>query len=78
MKRRLWIIVATVVVLAVVGAGIGWLLGVDRLETVRAVNIGLVNEIAVMVVTTDSPVPRDVIAEIARSEGFLAGRAVSL
>jgi D-3-phosphoglycerate dehydrogenase / 2-oxoglutarate reductase len=36
------------------------------------------NEVAVMVVTTDSPVPRDVIAEIARSEGFLAGRAVSL
>jgi D-3-phosphoglycerate dehydrogenase len=36
------------------------------------------NEVAVMVVTTDSPVPRDVIDEIARSEGFLAGRAVSL
>jgi D-3-phosphoglycerate dehydrogenase / 2-oxoglutarate reductase len=36
------------------------------------------NEVAVMVVTTDSPVPRGVIDEIARSEGFLAGRAVSL
>jgi D-3-phosphoglycerate dehydrogenase len=36
------------------------------------------NEVAVMVVTTDSPVPRDVVEEIARSEGFLAGRAVSL
>jgi len=36
------------------------------------------NEVAVMVVTTDSPVPRDVIDEIARSDGFLAGRAVSL
>ncbi|MGN9911041.1 hypothetical protein ACTMTJ_26135 [Phytohabitans sp. LJ34] len=37
MKRRLWIIVATVVVLAVVGAGIGWHLGMDRLDTVRGV-----------------------------------------
>ena len=36
------------------------------------------NEVAVMVVTTDSPVPRDVVAEIAESDGFLAGRAVSL
>ena len=36
------------------------------------------NEIAVMVVTTDSPVPRDVIDAIASSDGFLAGRAVSL
>jgi D-3-phosphoglycerate dehydrogenase len=35
-------------------------------------------EVAVMVVTTDSPVPRDVVDEIARSDGFLAGRAVSL
>jgi D-3-phosphoglycerate dehydrogenase / 2-oxoglutarate reductase len=33
---------------------------------------------AVMVVTTDSPVPRDVVDQIARSDGFLAGRAVSL
>jgi len=32
----------------------------------------------VMVVTTDSPVPRDVVAAIAQSDGFLAGRAVSL
>jgi len=36
------------------------------------------NEIAVMVVTTDSPVPRDVVERIARSDGFLDGRAVSL
>jgi D-3-phosphoglycerate dehydrogenase / 2-oxoglutarate reductase len=36
------------------------------------------NEVAVMVVTTDSPVPRDIVAEIARTDGFLAGRAVSL
>ena len=39
---------------------------------------GRANEVAVMVVTTDSPVPRDTVAEIARSDGFLAGRAVSL
>ena len=31
-----------------------------------------------MVVTTDSPVPRGVVEEIAASDGFLAGRAVSL
>jgi D-3-phosphoglycerate dehydrogenase len=36
------------------------------------------NEVAVMVVTTDSAVPREAVAEIARSDGFLAGRAVSL
>ena len=36
------------------------------------------DEVAVMVVTTDSPVPRDVVEEIGRSEGFLAGRSVSL
>jgi D-3-phosphoglycerate dehydrogenase / 2-oxoglutarate reductase len=36
------------------------------------------NELAVMVVTTDSPVSRDVVEEIAASDGFLAGRAVSL
>jgi D-3-phosphoglycerate dehydrogenase len=36
------------------------------------------NEVAVMVVTTDSPVPREVVEEIAASDGFLAGRAVSL
>ncbi|MDQ7903014.1 hypothetical protein RB614_00580 [Phytohabitans sp. ZYX-F-186] len=35
--KRLWIIVTTVVVLAALGAGIGWYLGVDRLETVRGV-----------------------------------------
>ncbi len=39
---------------------------------------GRSDEVAVMVVTTDSPVPRDVVDEIARSDGFLAGRAVSL
>ena len=31
-----------------------------------------------MVVTTDSPVPREIVAEIAATDGFLAGRAVSL
>ena len=31
-----------------------------------------------MAVTTDSPVPRDVVDEIVRSDGFLGGRAVSL
>jgi D-3-phosphoglycerate dehydrogenase / 2-oxoglutarate reductase len=36
------------------------------------------DEVAVMVVTTDSPVPRDVVEQIARSDGFLDGRAVSL
>ena len=36
------------------------------------------NEVAVMVVTTDSPVPRAVVEQIAASDGFLAGRAVSL
>jgi hypothetical protein len=35
--KRLWIIITTVVVLAALGAGIGWYLGVDRLETVRGV-----------------------------------------
>jgi len=35
-------------------------------------------EVAVMVITTDSPVPRDIVDEIAASQGFLAGRAVSL
>ena len=39
---------------------------------------GRPNEVAVMVVTTDSPVPRAVVDEIAASQGFLAGRAVSL
>ena len=36
------------------------------------------NEVAVMVVTTDSPVPRDVVAGIAGTDGFLAGRSASL
>jgi len=35
-------------------------------------------DVAVMAVTTDSPVPRDVIEAIAGSEGFIAGRAVAL
>jgi D-3-phosphoglycerate dehydrogenase len=36
------------------------------------------DDVAVMVVTTDSAVPRDAVERIARSEGFLDGRAVSL
>jgi hypothetical protein len=36
-KRRPWIIVVTVVVLAAIGATVGWYLGFDRLETVRGV-----------------------------------------
>ncbi|HYI20304.1 MAG TPA: NAD(P)-dependent oxidoreductase, partial [Solirubrobacteraceae bacterium] len=36
------------------------------------------NEVAVMVVTTDSPVPRAVVDTVAASDGFIAGRAVSL
>jgi D-3-phosphoglycerate dehydrogenase / 2-oxoglutarate reductase len=39
---------------------------------------GRSDEVAVMVVTTDSPVPRDAVDRIAGSDGFLAGRAVSL
>jgi D-3-phosphoglycerate dehydrogenase len=39
---------------------------------------GAREEVAVMVVTTDSPVPADVVAAIAASDGFLAGRAVAL
>jgi D-3-phosphoglycerate dehydrogenase len=35
-------------------------------------------DVAVMAVTTDAPVPQTVIDEIASSDGFLAGRAVSL
>ena len=35
-------------------------------------------DVAVMAVTTDSPVPQGVLDEIAASEGFLAGRAVTL
>jgi D-3-phosphoglycerate dehydrogenase len=34
--------------------------------------------IQVMVLTTDAPVPHEVVNEIARSDGFLTGRAVSL
>jgi hypothetical protein len=32
----------------------------------------------VMALTTDAPVPEDVIDEIASSDGFFAGRAVNL
>jgi D-3-phosphoglycerate dehydrogenase len=35
-------------------------------------------ELAVMAVTTDAPVPRSVVEEIAGGEGFIAGRAVAL
>ncbi|BCB84293.1 hypothetical protein [Phytohabitans suffuscus] len=35
--KRLWIIITTVVVLAALGAGAGWYLGHDRLDTVRGV-----------------------------------------
>jgi len=35
-------------------------------------------DVAVMVVTTDSPVPPAAVAQIAAADGFLAGRAVSL
>ena len=35
-------------------------------------------DVAVMAVTTDSPVPRDVVEQIASSDGFIAGRAVAL
>jgi D-3-phosphoglycerate dehydrogenase len=35
-------------------------------------------ELAVMVVTTDAPVPADVVAEIEGAEGFLEGRSVAL
>ena len=31
-----------------------------------------------MVVTTDGPVPPDIVDEIARSDGFVSGTAVSL
>jgi D-3-phosphoglycerate dehydrogenase len=34
--------------------------------------------LAVMVITTDNPVPNDVIEEIVSSEGFVAGRSISL
>jgi len=34
--------------------------------------------LAVMVLTTDVPVPQDLVEEIAASDGFIAGRAVSL
>jgi D-3-phosphoglycerate dehydrogenase / 2-oxoglutarate reductase len=34
--------------------------------------------VAVMAITTDAPVPREVVDEIVASDGFVAGRAVSL
>jgi D-3-phosphoglycerate dehydrogenase len=39
---------------------------------------GRPGELAVMVVSTDAPVPPEVVAEIAGGEGFLDGRAVAL
>ena len=36
------------------------------------------SDVAVMAVTTDAPVPQEVIDEIVASDGFIAGRAVSL
>jgi D-3-phosphoglycerate dehydrogenase len=39
---------------------------------------GGTGRLAVMVVTTDSPVPEDVIAKIVSIEGFQDGRAVTL
>jgi D-3-phosphoglycerate dehydrogenase len=36
------------------------------------------SDLAVMAVTTDSPVPADVVEEIAGSEGFVSGRAIPL
>jgi D-3-phosphoglycerate dehydrogenase len=52
----------------------------------RGVNIGSAavgrqadqDGLAAMVVTTDRPVPKEVVAEVASSEGFVDGRAVSL
>jgi len=36
------------------------------------------DEVAVMVITTDGPIPHELVDEIVASDGFLAGRAVSL
>jgi D-3-phosphoglycerate dehydrogenase len=36
------------------------------------------SDVAVMAVTTDAPVPQEVIDEIVASDGFVAGRALSL
>jgi D-3-phosphoglycerate dehydrogenase / 2-oxoglutarate reductase len=36
------------------------------------------SDVAVMAITADVPVPDEVVQEIARSDGFLAGRAVNL
>jgi D-3-phosphoglycerate dehydrogenase len=35
-------------------------------------------DLAAMVITTDSPVPADVLDEVVRGEGFVAGRTVTL
>jgi D-3-phosphoglycerate dehydrogenase / 2-oxoglutarate reductase len=39
---------------------------------------GYRSDLAVMAITTDAPVPPEVVEQIAASEGFVAGRAVSL
>jgi D-3-phosphoglycerate dehydrogenase len=39
---------------------------------------GRQGELAVMAVTTDAPVPQDVVDEIAGADGFVAGRTLSL
>jgi D-3-phosphoglycerate dehydrogenase / 2-oxoglutarate reductase len=36
------------------------------------------SDLAVMAITTDSPIPQTVIDEIVASDGFIAGRAVAL
>jgi D-3-phosphoglycerate dehydrogenase len=41
-------------------------------------NDGRPGELAVMVVTTDAPVPPAVVAQIAATDGFLAGRTIAL
>jgi D-3-phosphoglycerate dehydrogenase / 2-oxoglutarate reductase len=46
--------------------------------TAASVGFGHAAGEAVMALTTEDPVPQEVVDEIARSDGFLAGRAVSL
>jgi D-3-phosphoglycerate dehydrogenase len=41
-------------------------------------NGGAEDRVAAMVITTDSPVPPDVLDEVVRGEGFVAGRTVTL
>jgi D-3-phosphoglycerate dehydrogenase len=36
------------------------------------------SDLAVMAVSTDAPVPAEVVAEVAASEGFVAGRTIAL